>query len=139
MAKWIEKDERFTHYLSEGWNGLEGAASAGLFCACCGRALTVSAPTSDPSCATLDHIVPRAVSGLKFDRRRHNLVAACVGCNSSRAEQDMASWLAGRFDAAGVTAAWARIGERITRKLDPQHWGAVRAHGCRLAPRKISK
>lgn len=131
MAKWIEKDVRLAHYIVEGWSGVDGADDGSLTCCHCGCGLVVGANTSNPRAATLDHVQPRAVTGLARDARKENLVAVCARCNSQRQDTDLAVW-ATRFDA---TALFARVGQRISAKMNQETWRAALAQGRQLATR----
>jgi 5-methylcytosine-specific restriction endonuclease McrA len=116
MAKWIERDVRFAHYIAE---GLDPSTGDGLTCACCGKQVRPGAHTSAPDCASLDHMTPRATTGARYDIRPTNLIVLCGPCNRNKSADDMATFLASaRWTSDEAAAAWGRIGERLARKGD---------------------
>lgn len=120
MAKWLPRVQRYAHYLAEGMQ----ADGSGLTCAICAREIFAGLHNSRPEAATVDHLDPRALTGEPFDRRPHNLVCVCQGCNSRKKDRTMQAYLSG-FLADYAAAAWARIGQRLANKVNFGDWIAA--------------
>ena len=101
-SKWIRREKRLAIYLRDG-----------LACAYCGATI------EDGASLTLDHLTPYCEGGSNHE---HNLVTACLRCNSSRANRSVEGF-------AGVVAAYldrgataeaivGHINETIERPLD---------------------
>lgn len=120
MAKWLPRVQRYAHYLAEGMQ----ADGSGLTCAICARDIRAGLHNSRPEAATVDHLDPRALTGEPFDRRPHNLVCVCQGCNSRKKDRTMQAYLSG-FSADYAAAAWARIGQRLANKVNFGDWIAA--------------
>lgn len=75
---------RFRLETLETWQKERGE----LRCVYCGLGpLVIETDNRDPFCATLDHVVPRAKGGAKFDL--NNLVVACSPCNGKKGDKDV--------------------------------------------------
>ena len=73
---------RFRLELLEKWESERGT----LKCHYCGlEPLIIDTSNSDPYCATLDHVIPRAKGGAEFDPA--NLVVSCGPCNQKKADK----------------------------------------------------
>ena len=82
-ATWIGKLRRAAVYCRDGEQCLACGASRGP-CESCWL----------PSCyrLTLDHVIPRALSG---SNTPHNLITMCCACNASRGSAPIAEWRPG--------------------------------------------
>ena len=114
MAKWIERDLRYAHYIAE---GMHPRTKRGLTCAVCGEPVVVGAHNKNPLAASLDHMTARTISRARYDITPTNLVVLCARHNSSKGDDDMTTYLA-KQPAKVAAAAWKRIGKRIGRKAD---------------------
>lgn len=101
-SKWIRREKRLAIYLRDG-----------MACAYCASTI------EDGTLLTLDHITPHCDGGSNHE---HNLVTACLRCNSSRANRpvkEFAITVAAYLD-RGITAEAIInfINETIERPLD---------------------
>ena len=104
--KWISHHRRLAIYLRDG-----------LSCSYCGQGIEEGVRL------TLDHIVPYSAGG-KPDNTSENLVTACVSCNSSRGDRDLAVFckaVAGYLN-HGVKASeiLGHIRRTVKRPIDPK-------------------
>lgn len=113
MAKWIEREVRYAHYIAEGM----GRDGRGLLCAVCLTELKAGAHTIDPACASLDHQDPRANTGRVYDRTPTNLICLCGRCNSSKKDQHLDAFL-GKLPADVATRARVEIARRTAIKAE---------------------
>lgn len=92
----------------------------GCRCAYCQRHVHVGAETSDPLCATLDHVVCFADGG---SWSPDNVVTCCMECNRRRGRKLLAQWIrklaAERHpgDRRAIRAEISRISARIRAAL----------------------
>lgn len=103
--KWISNHRRLAIYLRDG-----------LACAYCGQGI------EEGIRLTLDHLVPYCAKD-KPDNTSSNLVTACISCNSSRGDRDLAAFcrsVATYLD-HGVTgrAILSNIRRTVKRAIDP--------------------
>lgn len=92
-SKWIRREKRLAIYLRDG-----------LCCAYCGQAV------EDGATLTLDHLTPYHQGG---SHHQANLVTACLRCNSSRGDRDVATFAKAVAEYLGRDAG--EITERIER------------------------
>lgn len=111
MANWIDREIRYAHYIAE---GLQEDGS-GLHCAICGVEVIPGEHTRHPQCATLDHKIPRKISGMMYDTRPENLVTTCGFCNGSRKDRALDAYL-DALPEHQASAARAEIARRATVK-----------------------
>lgn len=76
--EWLDfREEYLSHVLKE---------KGELVCTYCGkRNLKKDAPDYDKMLATIDHIIPLAKGGLKYDLK--NLTVACSPCNNNKKDK----------------------------------------------------
>ena len=86
-------------------------ARAGGSCCYCGCELNEHSHTTDPACATLDHVTPRNLGG---SNDATNLVACCARCNSRRQDTPLRQWAFG----IGLERAELAVEQNIPHRDD---------------------
>jgi len=102
-SSWIRTEKRLSIYLRDDHR-----------CAYCGCDLSNEAINGDRALRTLDHLTPHCNGG---SNEATNLVTACRGCNSSRQDSPLRTWV--RAQGLDLAAVVNRVTRQRRRVLAP--------------------